>query len=323
MKEHTNYFLILTFLLVSSFISFNVQAQTAKIDTIENLDFGEFRVLLSNDRVTNYSVGRRFVMGQKIIVRSHRYIALVHRSGGTIEINKGGAYDVEDLKGQLLKYQKQQRKKRVTLRLNNEKKLYYIEAMYPTGLPVYRCKFHNLRFLMPHKLYTFTPKIQVAWKPNTSDRPEKYKLTVMNFFEEQLAVYHTKRTTYTIDLSTYPGYRETQSFLLKIEQGPKDAEKIALSCPPEDITKPDLERFYKLNKRQNKGMNRLLLEVFFLKKQGLMLLARDTFQKLLKKYPDYKMLYRGFSQFEIETGFRESKGSLRALKIGEKSIYDR
>ena len=324
MKNRINGVSLMVLLIVFNFTSFGIRAQSSSGITPEDLEFGTFRVLLSNDRVTNYQVGQRFVADQKIRVRSSRYVALIHRNGGIIEINKGGIYRVQDLQEQLLQYQKQQQKKQVTLAIHNEQRHYYLEAMYPAGLPVYRCKFHQLRFLMPHKSSTFNPKIRVAWKPNAKNRPEQYKLTVMNLFEDTLATYYTKQTSQMIDLSAYAQYKDTKFFLLKIEQGPKDAEKIALSCPPENITQQDLAQFYQANKQQNqgKGMQQLLLEVFFLKKHGLLLLARDAFQRLLKKYPQRKMLRRGFVQFEFEAGFRESFVHLRSLKIGEKSIFD-
>jgi len=314
--------LFIVIFIISNLLSFQMQAQLPQTIKPEDLYFGEFRVLLSNDREVGYSMGQRFLIDQEVRVRSSRYVALIHQSGGIIEINKGGVYKVRDLKNQLLKYQTQEQKKLVTLQINNKKQVSYIEAMYPTGLPVFRCKFHHLRFLMPHKSNTFTPKIKVAWKRSTSGKSGQYKLTVMNFFEDKLDEYYTNKTTQTIDLSAYPGYQENRSFLLKIEQGSKNAERIALVCPPENITKQTLTQFYKLNKQQNKGMNQQLLEIFFLKKNGLLFLARDTFQQLINQYSAYKMLHRGFVQFEIETGFREGPIHLKSLKMGEKSIFD-
>jgi len=322
MKKINICFLFIILCLLSAAPLPQIRAQTTHTIKPEDVSFGEFRVLLSNDRETNYSVGQRFLIEQNVRVRSSRYIVLIHHSGGMIEINKGGYYKIQDLKEQLLAYQAQAQKKQVTLQINNKKKLSYIEAMYPTGLPVFRCKFHHLRFLMPHKSSTFNPKINVVWKQTTSGKPGQYKLTLMNFFEEVLDEYYTKKTSHMIDLSAYPGYKENTSFLLKIEQGPKDAESVALICPPENMAKQTLKQFYKLNKQQNKGMIQQLLEIFYLKKNGLLFLARGAFQRLISQYSAHKMLHRGFVQFEIEAGFRESFYHLRALKIDEKSIFD-
>lgn len=299
--------------------SVTTQAQTKSI--LPSTDFGEFRLIASTDRVNRFKIGARFSIGQKIRVSARSYVALMHQNGGTIEIHKAGVYSVDQLRDQLLEYQRQQANQHLTLQMNNQNKRSYIQANYPVSTPIHRCVPTDLRFLMPESFDALHPRIKFLWTHDQSSVQENYQLTILNEFGEVLEVYQTKDTTFVVNFEKYKQERGI-FFLGALKHHKQVAEKVVIVYPTKELSKQNLALFQVANKRKNRPLQALFLEVFFLENHKLLYLARKAFQQLLQKYPHYKILRRAFYQFNYRNGFIEGYHTLKVLKVGEKSVLD-
>jgi hypothetical protein len=245
-------------------------------------------------------IGKKLLKGDKLIVAEGGYVGLAHTSGKTIEIKKGGSYDVATLVNEVSNQNTS----------SSQKYVNFVSTQMTTGNTsgTNKNSTGSVERGGLYKLYQGTrmevfvsDKILVQWLP--VEKAKGYYVSLVNMYDEE--VYKTETTTnsITLDLSkldvsklednsvkliitakNYPDLKTDDSYFLTFVTGDKQ-KKVA----------EELSSMQQVNS-ENTAINKIVLAGFY-EENGLYLNAMEKYQEAIALEPeveDYKTAYDQF-----------------------------
>ena len=189
-----------------------------------------FKVLASkgsNEIKTNgawvpLKIGASLNSGDELKLSPNGYIGLVHKKGKPMEVKTPGSYQVAQLESQinngsgvLAKY--------TDFILSNTSPEAKKNNLSATGA-VDRGEYHAIRIALPEHAGIYHNVAPVGWSGDQIKAP--FIVTVMNMFDEELAIYETEQTNIQLDMSNAKFARENAVIIeVKSKSDPSQKSK--------------------------------------------------------------------------------------------------
>ncbi|MEJ1238930.1 hypothetical protein WBG78_12425 [Chryseolinea sp. T2] len=184
----------------------------ALIATVATGQDYSFKVLASkgnneiktNGAWTPLKTGASLHTGDELKLASNGYIGLVHKKGKPLEVKTPGSYQVAQLESQVSsgsgivsKY--------TDFILSNTSPETKKNNLSATGA-VDRGEYHAIRIALPEHAGIYHNVAPVGWTGDNIKAP--FIVTVMNMFDEELAIYETEQTSIQLDMNDAKFARE-------------------------------------------------------------------------------------------------------------------
>ncbi|MGC3947491.1 MAG: hypothetical protein QM762_23745 [Chryseolinea sp.] len=189
-----------------------------------------FKVLASkgnNEIKTNgawvpLKTGASLRTGDELKLASNGYIGLVHKKGKPLEVKTPGSYQVAQLESQVnngsgivAKY--------TDFILSNTSPEVKKNNLSATGA-VDRGEYHAIRIALPEHAGIYHNVAPVGWTGDDIKAP--YIVTVLNMFDEELAIYETEQTNIQLDMNDAKFARENAVIVeVKSKNNPNQKSK--------------------------------------------------------------------------------------------------
>lgn len=160
--------------------------------------------------------------GDELKLGDNGYIGLVHNTGKPLEVKKSGSYPVALLESQvqkgsgvLIKY--------TDFILSSNSPEAKKNMLSATGA-VDRGEYHAIRVVLPEHSGIYHNVATVGWGGDDIKAP--YLITVLNMFDEELAIYETSQTSVQLDLND-PKFAKENAVLIDVRSkaDPKQTSK--------------------------------------------------------------------------------------------------
>lgn len=257
----------------------------------EEADFGIFRIIAYNN------VSYRYHMGIKDTVKvgNGLYMALMHRSGATIEIDGGGVFAVKQLEKQLMKYRLANPQSPVNLKIKKSASISCKNRIQPiifNRLALSKYKIH-----LPQTLMILRPKLSFTWDKMAGEA--NYQVKVGDSRGETMMLQTTQRTTITLDMSKEMDNHSDAVFFIQVGRPNQmdEMQPVVIQLVGQSIWNI-YQKFQHQNKK-NKRAQAMLLEAFFWQNRGFYLKANRVYQRLLKEYPDHPVFPTVYKYFRV------------------------
>jgi hypothetical protein len=254
----------------------------------------------SGDSWQAIKTGLTLNVGDEVKVSENAYLGLVSSKGKPLEIKQAKNYKVADLLGQLGTGTSVMSKYTDFILSSNsaEAKKNRLSA---TGA-VHRGEPTLLKVYLPaaQNSYVFNTSMYVIWEAPKSGGP--YIVTLMDFYEEELAKFETPETSYKIDL-TNPKLAGVPAFLVTVasKADPKTkSEGIAVK----KLSTADNERIKKsyaeiaADVKEETAFSRYIVAGFY-EQHGLLIDALSAYEEALKMAPDVDTFKEAKDEFLI------------------------
>jgi hypothetical protein len=250
-------------------------------------------------------IGKKLLKGDKLIVAEGGYVGLAHTSGKTIEIKKGGSYDVATLVNEVSNQNTSSSQKYVNfvsnqmaggntnLTANRQSNMTSTGSVERGGL---------------YKLYQGTrmevfvsDKILVQWLP--VDKAKGYYVSLVNMYDEEVYKTETNTNSITLDLSKLDVSKLEDNSVKLIISAKNNADLKTddsyfltfVSGDKQKKVAEELSAMQQVN-AENTAINKIVLAGFY-EENGLYLNAMEKYQEAIALEPeveDYKTAYDQF-----------------------------
>jgi LEA14-like dessication related protein len=256
----------------------------------------------------NIVTGQKLYNDESLTIPAGAYLALVHKSGKTIELKQAGSFNVNDISAKVSannvtftqkysEYVLNELTKGDKADINADHK----KHMNVTGSVERDVKLNELvKLYLPSKSELLSSQSSISWGPVKDAKGYDVKFT--NMFEEVLYSASTADTSYSFDLSTMKLGTEksilvtvsvkdnakviSSQHFINIVEGPKAA----------DIKSKETKLKEELGNDQTSPLNALLLASFY-DQNNLFLDAATNYQRAIKLEPgvtEYATAYNDF-----------------------------
>ncbi|WP_299452215.1 hypothetical protein [uncultured Microscilla sp.] len=264
-------------------------------------DFGEFRVIATNNKRRGVYFFQRFTLSDQINVIPRSYVVLLHKNGATIEINQASTYAVKSLKAQLLAYVKAHPQYPINLKVENpQKSSYKHHYYYHWGK---RCPEPEVGVLLPSKLKVLSRELSFAWyDEHTKDSSKvRYELVSTNIMDEELLKVKSSKRHIALTLSQAVYKYHIIKLKLLGSDGKGGCQEAAVMA--EHVNDESISTAYRQFKLKNQSIKSPLIavfnEMFFWNSRRFYLEVNKLWRKLVKKYPKHPVLAIAYRHFKV------------------------
>ena len=273
-----------------------------------NNSFGEFRVIATNNKRLGVYFLQRLTLADQINVVPKSYVALLHKSGATIEINKAGVYSVKSLKAQLLAYAKTHPQYPINLKIDapNKRSYKYI-YYYHWG---HRCPEPTIGVLLPTKSKVWSRKVSFAWyNEHSKDTTNmRYKVTIKNLWGEQVFSQLVTQKHIALTLPNTGAGEDDNLFIINIKPMKGKAPWGCKQSMIEYLNNQELRDTYNQFKLENQKVKSPLVaafnEIVFWSSRSFTLQADRIWRKLVKQFPTHPVLANAYMHFRVMQGLK-------------------
>jgi hypothetical protein len=246
-------------------------------------------------------IGKKLMKGDKIIVSEGGYVGLAHTSGKTIEIKKGGSYDVGTLVAEVNNQNTSSSQKYVNFVSNQ------MTAGNTTGGTNKNStgsveRGGNYKLFQGTRMEVYnSDKILVQWLP--VEKTKGFYVTLVNMYDEEIFKSETNTNSIVLDLSQIDGNKLDDNsakivIVAKNDPALKTDDSYFLTFITGDKQKKvadELTAMQQFN-NENTAINKIVLAGFY-EENGLYLNAMEKYQEAIALEPeveDYKTAYDQF-----------------------------
>ncbi|EAY28843.1 hypothetical protein [Microscilla marina] len=272
------------------------------LESIDN-DFGEFRVIATNNKRRGVFFFQRFTLFDQINVIPKSYVVLLHKSGATVEINKAGTYAIKLLKAQLLAYAKAHPQYPINLKVENpQKSSYKHHYYYHWGK---RCPEPPVGILLPSKLKVLSRELSFAWyDEHTKDSSKaRYEVVITDMMGEELLKVKSSKRHITLSLSQAKSIYKYHIIKLKLlgsdGEGGCDGDAVMAEYVNNESMSIAYRQFKLKNQLTKSPLIAVFNEMFFWNKKHFYLEVNELWRKLVKKYPKHPVLAIAYQHFKV------------------------
>lgn len=266
-------------------------------------DFGVFRVIASNKLTPRLftKLDRKSVV--KVLPK--QYVALLHKSGATIEINKAGKYRVTELEKQLYTHARNHSKSPINLNIQNKQNSSTRYKYYRYWN--YRCPQPALEVLLPGRyILNKNLKVNIYGLPSL----KTYELAIRSEFGHIVLRKIVRDVPVSLELPNISPKRYIIK-LRKFQRRNYYRRTQAYSCAPEIllqyVTPTEIAYTYQSFQAQNNKYQSVLVrgiqEVMFWYNQGFALKANEVYKQLLVKCQSNTVLINAYKHFRVYYAF--------------------
>jgi hypothetical protein len=183
-----------TFTLLFAFVATVAFGQDYAFKVLANKGSNEIK---TNGAWTPLKTGASLRAGDELRLSPNGYIGLVHKMGKPLEVKTPGNYAVTQLESQvksgsgiLAKY--------TDFILSNSSPEAKKNQLNATGA-VNRGEYHAIRLALPEHAGIYHNVATIGWGGDDIKAP--FIVTVVNMFDEELAIYETEQTTIQLDMN--------------------------------------------------------------------------------------------------------------------------
>jgi len=250
-------------------------------------------------------IGKKLMKGDKLIVAEGGYVGLAHASGKTIEIKKGGSYDVATLVNEVSNQNTSSSQKYVNFVSNqmtsgNTNLAANRQSNMSSTGSVERGGNYKLYQGTRMEVYN-TDKIVIQWMP--VDKSKGFYVTLVNMYDEEIFKSETNGNSITLDLSQIDGSKlddNSAKIVIVAKNSPelKTDDSYFLTFITGDKQKKVTEELAAMQQfnSENTAINKIVLAGFY-EENGLYLNAMEKYQEAIALEPeveDYKTAYDQF-----------------------------
>ena len=255
----------------------------------------------------NVVTGQKLYADENLMIPAGAYLALVHKSGKTIELKQAGNFNVNDISAKVSASNVSFSQKYSEYVLNELTKgdkadvnADHKNHMGTTGSVERDVKMDPVKLYLPNKSNLLNQQSTISWAPVKDAKGYDIKFT--NMFEEVLYNTSTTDTSYSFDLSKMKLGTEKSllvSVSLKDGQTAKPTQyfiSLVDGQKATDFKAKELKLQEELGNDQTSPLNALMLASFY-DQNGLFLDAAVNYQKAIKLEPgvtEYNAAYSNF-----------------------------
>jgi hypothetical protein len=256
------------------------------------------------------TLGAKLYENQEISLQEGGYLSLIHLSGKSLELKKGGKYQVDDLVKNLQSNQSGMAAKYANFVLGeltkNDQDINkeHRKNMTVTGSVERSTGSDAIRVNLPKSLVIWDKSLPIQIS-NGSESETGYHFVVMNLFEEKIAEGDFKGTVQTIN---FPDNKdlEAQGALLQISSMSNPALKSSMISIrlPDAGTRSKIEGELAMLQQElpeQNATNKLVMATYFEEKK-LFLEAYKSYQSALAMEPEVEAFRIAFEQFLKRNG---------------------
>ncbi|HTF19527.1 MAG TPA: hypothetical protein VK658_15725 [Chryseolinea sp.] len=241
--------------------------------------------------------------GDELKLASNGYIGLVHKKGQPLEIKTPGSYPVVQLESQvnsgtgiLSKY--------ADFILSNATPEAKKNRLSATGA-VDRGEYHAIKIALPEHAGIYHNVASVGWSGDNIKSP--FIVTVLNMFDEELALYETEQTSIQLDLNDAKFAKENAVLIevkSKGDQNQKSKRHMIKKLAAADqagIQKSLTE--INLVVQDETALNSLILASFY-EQNKLYIDAIGAYEDAIRLAPDVSAYQESYTDFLMRNGLR-------------------
>lgn len=302
-------------LMILLTVNFGLQAQNEFMPRSKEIRFGMFRVIATTVQVgQRIYIGKAFNRKDTVYLDKRRYIALLHYSGGTIEINRAGVYSMGELQRQLIDYQIEKSQKLVNLKIKNSQSISYKYITFPSGTVsrhLYPGNFINIH--LPN-VCVIQSHLPIYWKPirGVKRKDIVYDFELTDEFDKVLQKKTIKDTFMTVTLPKLKPTKEEDYYIMKITARAGNVKRSSLRTQAIYFSKKIYQKGYNYFKEQNLTNKKVVadfMEVFYWSYRDCYLKADRVFRGILKDHPKNKVYQTAYEHFKIYNGLGDGEYS--------------
>ena len=245
-------------------------------------------------------IGKKLLKGDKIIVAEGGYVGLAHTSGKTIEIKKGGSYDVATLVSEVNNQNSSSSQKYVNFVSNQMTSGGGTGTNKNSTGSVERGGKYQLYQGSRMEVYN-TDKIVIQWL--AVDKANGYVVTLVDMYDVEVFKTETNTTSVTLDLSKIDATKLDDNSVKIIIVAKNNPALITddtyfltfITGDKQKKVSEELTSMQQVN-NENTAINKIVLAGFY-EENGLYLNAMEKYQEAIALEPeveDYKTAYDQF-----------------------------
>lgn len=275
-----------------------------------DINFGEFRVIATNNRAQGPGLFQRLSLTSQVRVYPKSYVALLHKSGATIELYKAGLYTVKWLKAQLLAYAQTYPKYPINLKINDPNKRSYKHTYYHYW--AMRCPEAPISVLLPLKSKVLYRKLRFSWydKKYSTSHPTSYEVTVTDLMDAELTKMKSSQNQVTVNLSQ-TGI-DCACHIIRVRALDSHRQEGCEASMVEYVNNQSIKTTYQQFKLKNQQTKSPLVatfnEMLFWNRRTFYLEVDRLWQNLVKKYPSHPVLAAAYQHFRVVTNLKRGTG---------------
>ena len=298
MRGYILTFISSAFLMVISCLAVNAQNYAFRV--MGTIGQNEIK---SGESWARLRAGQSLVSDDQLKVVSKGYVALIHKSGSTMELREPGTYQVEKL-------EKDIKSKSTSSVLNKYGELIAQKMsedgksktrMEATGAVERTSAMFPINVFLPTSTKVFNPEIIIQWEGSEGN---EFKVILMTLGEEEITSTVTSSQRFTLNfenLSTEDGNIVVRVVL---SQDPaKGSNKYLLSQTTDEEEKAFMSEWSELNENLDpeSGLSHLILAEFY-EQQGLFADAASSYIKAIDISPELSFYADAYEEFKIRNG---------------------
>lgn len=299
--------ILLTFLVLLTFLSSNVLAQGYEFRVLANK--GENQVKKAGaSQAETLKTGATLAKGDQIIAANGAYIGLVHSSGKTTEIRTPGTVKIDDLSAKIA----------ATTSTTASRYTSYIAAkmnesdgggnyrsnMKATGAVERATNTSAINVMLPNSVDFYGDNAIVRWKA-IGEGDATYIVTVKNIFDEEVAKIETDQTAYELDF-TNPKLAQERLVILNVKvKGDEDLKSsdygIKRLSNTESAKVNENIKGLKSEVNEETPLNKIIYASFF-EENNLVLDALTKYEEAIEMSPEVQDFQDMYQSFLVKNG---------------------
>ena len=240
----------------------------------------------------------------ELIVGKDSYIGLMHKSGKTLEVREAGAQKVSDLEKKISTKNSSVASRYaqfIASKMNDENRS-YASRMNATGAVSRATGSNAINVMLPNSVDFLGDNAIIEWVgPEEATDDTKYKVTIMNIFDEVIYEEEVAGNEIAIDFSQESMQNESGLYIFSVQQADDEEVKsgnIGIKRVSEDDMAEVVDNYNSLKAEvsDDSPLNKLIYASFF-EENGLLLDAMTKYQEAMELSPDvddFQELYNGF-----------------------------
>ncbi|CAD5273218.1 MULTISPECIES: hypothetical protein [unclassified Imperialibacter] len=298
--------ILLTFLVLLSFLSSNVLAQGYEFRVLANK--GENQVKKAGaSQAETLKTGATLAKGDQIIAANGAYIGLVHSSGKTTEIRTPGTVKIDDLSAKISATSSTTASRYanyIAAKMNeSDGGGNYRSNMKATGA-VERALTSAINVMLPNSVDFYGDNAIVRWKAIGEDNTT-YIVTVKNIFDEEVAKIETDQTAYELDF-TNPKLAQERLVILNVKvKGDEDMKSsdygIKRLSNTESAKVNENIKGLKSEVNEETPLNKIIYASFF-EENNLVLDALTKYEEAIEMSPEVQDFQDMYQSFLVKNG---------------------
>jgi hypothetical protein len=271
--------------------------------TSNDTDFGVFRVIVSNKLTPRLFT--KLDKNSVVEVSPKQYVVLLHKSGATIELNKGGKYQVTALEKQLYTYARSQPQGSINLNIQDPQRPSTRYKYYRYWN--YRCPQPKLEVLLSGRyILDKNLKVNIYGLPSS----KTYELVVRSGLGGMVLRKIVREVPVALVLPNISSKRYAIK-LRKFQRRNYYRRTLAYNCAPEILlqyVEPNeiaqtYQDFQAKIHQYTSALVKGIQEVIFWYNQGFALKANEVYKQLSIKHQGNVVLTNAYKHFRVYYGF--------------------